>query len=98
MSFYEEGVLVDAAPYCERAVEARPDLPETHLAMGLVARGLRQRERARAELSEAARLFPAGAPGRRRAEEILEVMRRRDQRLPGGTATPESPGEIRKEP
>src|SRR6266571_3544755 len=66
MSYYDEGVLVDAAPYCEQGVRVRPDLPETHLAMGLVARALRQRDRARAELTEASRLFPAGAPGRAR--------------------------------
>jgi tetratricopeptide (TPR) repeat protein len=84
MSYYDEGVLVDAAPYCERGVEVRPDLPETHLAMGLVARALRQRERARAELTEAAHLFPPDAAGRRRAEEILDKMRRHDERVPGG--------------
>jgi len=99
LSYYEEGVLVDAAPYCERAVEARPDLPEPHLAMGLVARALHRRERARAELTEAARLFPEGAPGRLKAEEILDIMRRRDRRAPGDPATPEptgTPGDAEK--
>jgi tetratricopeptide (TPR) repeat protein len=88
MSYYDEGVLVDGAPYCEQGVRVRPDLPETHLAMGLVARALRQRDRARAELTEASRLFPAGAPGRARAEEILDRMRRHDERVPGGAPPP----------
>jgi len=91
MSYYDEGVLVDAAPYCESGVQVRPDLPETHLAMGLVARALRQRDRARAELTEAARLFPPDAPGRTRAEEILDRMRRRDQRVPGAASPPVPP-------
>jgi len=93
MSYYDEGVLVDAAPYCESAVRVRPDLPETHLAMGLLARALRQRDRARAELTEAARLFPPGAPGRTRALEILDRMRRHDERVPGGASAPVPPGE-----
>ena len=95
VSYYDEGVLVDAAPYCERAVQARPDLPETHFAMGLVARALRRRDRARDELTEAARLFPPGAPGRGRAEEILERMRRHDERLPDG-APPAPPGDAER--
>ena len=57
--------------------------------MGLVARALQRRDRARTELTEAARLFPEGSAGRRRADEILEKMRRRDLRLMGEpSATP----------
>jgi len=100
MSYYDEGVLVDAAPYCERAVQARPDLPETHFAMGLVARALRRRDRARAELAEAVHLFPQGAPGRRRAEEILDRMRRHDERLPEGAppqTLPPGEGDLRQD-
>ena len=81
MSAYDDGVIATAEQYCERAVSARPDLPETHLAMGYVARALHRRDRARDEFSKAARLFPAGSVGRRRAEEILDRMRRRDERL-----------------
>ncbi len=81
LSYFDEGLLGVAEPLCERAVRARPDLPETHFAMGLVARGLQRRERARAELKEAIRLFPADSPGRGRAEELLDRMRRRDARL-----------------
>jgi tetratricopeptide (TPR) repeat protein len=83
MSAYEDGAIADAEAHCERAVRARPDLPETHLSMGLVARALQRRDRARAELTEAARLFPRGSAGGRRAIEILEKMRRRDARLKG---------------
>ena len=81
LSYYDEGAIAVAEPYCERAVRARPDLPETHLAAGLVARALRRRDRARDELTEAVRLFPKDSPGGRRAGEILERMRRRDERL-----------------
>jgi tetratricopeptide (TPR) repeat protein len=81
LSYYDDGLLALAEPYCERAVSTRPDLPETHFAAGLVARAGRHRDRARAELTEAVRLYPPGSPGRRRAEEILERMRRRDERL-----------------
>jgi tetratricopeptide (TPR) repeat protein len=83
MSAYEDGATADAEAFCERAVQARPDLPETHLSMGLIARALQRRDRARAELTEAARLFPRGSPGGKRAAEILEKMRRRDARLSG---------------
>ncbi|HKB08534.1 MAG TPA: tetratricopeptide repeat protein [Candidatus Polarisedimenticolia bacterium] len=83
MSYYDDGRLAVAEPYCERAVRARPDLPETHFAAGLLARAQQRRDRARAELTEAVRLYPNDGPGRRRAEEILEKMRRRDQRLQG---------------
>ncbi|MFQ5877993.1 MAG: tetratricopeptide repeat protein, partial [Acidobacteriota bacterium] len=78
LSYLDEGLAAVAEPYCARAVRARPDLPETHFALGLVARSLRDRGRARAALREAARLWPAGHPGRRRAEAILEAMRRRE--------------------
>ncbi len=88
MSYLDEGAGAVAEPYCERAVNARPDLPETHLAMGLVARDLRRRDRARAELGEAVRLFPAGSQGRGRAQEILERMRRHDERVQGGETSP----------
>ncbi len=80
LSIYDEGDFAAADPLCERAVRARPDLPEPHFAMGLVARALRRRARARAEFTEAARLFPAGSPGGERAGAILETMRRRDER------------------
>ncbi len=80
LSIYGEGDFAAAEPFCERGLRARPDLPEPHFAMGLVARALRQRERARAELREAVRLFPAGSPGGERAGAILEKMRRRDER------------------
>jgi tetratricopeptide (TPR) repeat protein len=83
LSYLDEGYPAAAEPWCERAVRARPDLPETHLAYGLTARALRQRDRARAALAEAARLFPSGSEGRRRAEEILERMRRKDERDAG---------------
>ena len=79
LSYLDEGFAVAAEPFCERAAKARPDLPETRFALGLVARALRQRDLARAELTEAARLFPPGSEGRRRAEEILERMKRRDE-------------------
>lgn len=90
LSYYDEGLLGVAEPFCERAVRARPDLPETHFAMGLVARAAQRRERAKAEFAEAIRLFPADSPGRGRAEEILDRMRRRDARLLD-KPTPESP-------
>ena len=92
LSYYDEGNLAGAVGYCERAVTVRPDLPETHLAMGLLARAQRQRGRARAELTEAVRLFPPGSAGRGRAQEILDRMRRHDERAPAGSATPDTPG------
>lgn len=79
LSYLGEGLLLAAEPYCERAVRARPDLGETHLAMGLLARALRRREVARVELQEAARLLPPGSTGHRKAREILDRMRRRDE-------------------
>ena len=81
LSYYDDDVIAVAEAYCERAVAVRPDLAETHLAVGLVARAQRRRDRARAELMEAVRLFPANSAGRRRAEDVLERMRRRDERL-----------------
>jgi tetratricopeptide (TPR) repeat protein len=74
MSYLDEGALRAAEPYCERAVRSRPDLPDPHLAMARVARALGQTERARSEAAEAARLFPAGTPGRERAERILRRL------------------------
>jgi tetratricopeptide (TPR) repeat protein len=79
LSYLGGGLVLAAESYCERAVAARPDLGETHLAMGLVARALRQRDRARGHLTEAARLLPPGSQGHRKASEILERMRARDQ-------------------
>ncbi len=74
MSYFEEGALRAAEPYCERAVSSRPDLPDPHLAMARVARALGRTDQARAEAAEAARLFPAGTPGRERAERILRRL------------------------
>jgi tetratricopeptide (TPR) repeat protein len=91
LSYYDEGNLAGASSYCERAVEVRPDLPETHLAMGLLARAQRQRGRAREELTEAARLFPPGSAGRGRAQEILDRMRHHDERAPAGITRPDEP-------
>jgi len=79
LSYLEENLPEPAYEYARRAVSARPDLPETHFALGMTARALRQRDEALRELGEAARLFPGGSPGRRRAEEVLEKMRRRDK-------------------
>ncbi|HEU4401955.1 MAG TPA: tetratricopeptide repeat protein [Candidatus Polarisedimenticolia bacterium] len=70
MSYYEEGALAVAEPYCRRAVGARPDLPDPHLALARVARALRNDPLARAEAAEAARLFPPGSPGWQRARKI----------------------------
>jgi tetratricopeptide (TPR) repeat protein len=80
MSYYDEGFAVAAEPYCARAAAARPDLPEPHLALGIVARTLRKRDLAEAELATAARLFDGGSPGRQRAEELLRKMRDYDRR------------------
>jgi len=85
LSFYNESAVALAEPFCERAVRARPDLPEPHFVMGLVARASRQRERARAEFAAAARLFPPDSPGGKRVSVILDRMRRRDERDLGGT-------------
>lgn len=76
LSHLEEGVLETAFDYGTRAVAARPDLPETHFARAMAARALRRRDIALAELEEAARLFPPGSEGGRRAAEILDRMRR----------------------
>ncbi len=78
LAFVQEGLAAQGEVHCRRAVEARPDLAETHMALGLMARSLRQRDLARGEFEIAARLFPRGSRGRDRAEEILEKMRRRD--------------------
>jgi tetratricopeptide (TPR) repeat protein len=77
LSYLEEGVLQTAFDYAGRAAASRPDLPETHYALALSARALRKRDLALREFDAAARLFPPGSPGRRRAQEILEIMRRR---------------------
>ena len=76
LSYLDEGLAPAAETFCVRAVRARPDLPNTHFALGLTARALRKRDLALAEFSEAARLYPAGSEGRRRAGEILKTMRR----------------------
>ena len=80
LSYYDEKLPDAAEPYCERAVAARPDLPDTHLAMGMVARALLKRERAEAELGEALRLYPAGSPGRAKADALLRKMKEVDRR------------------
>ncbi len=79
LSFLDEGALGVAEPSCRQGAAVRPDLPETHFALGMYARAMHDRQLARVELKEAARLFPRDHPGRRRAEEILERMRRRDE-------------------
>jgi tetratricopeptide (TPR) repeat protein len=76
LSWLAEGVLETAYDYGEQAVRARPDLPEAHYALASAARALRRRDVALREFTDAARLFPEGSDGRRRAEEILERMRR----------------------
>ncbi len=83
LSFRGEGAYEAARGYCERAVRLRPDLPETHFAMGLLARAMRQDDLARSELSQAARLFPADSPGRERALRILGKMRELQERSRG---------------
>ena len=91
LAHVQEGLAAQGEPWCRRAVEARPDLAETHMALGLMARSLRQRDLARREFEIAARLFPRGSRGRDRAEEILEKMRRRDAERDsgeGGVAAP----------
>jgi tetratricopeptide (TPR) repeat protein len=85
----EEGALQPAEDRALAAVRARPDLPETHMALGLVSRALRRRDRALASFESAARLFPAGSTGRARATEWLERMR---QRGPGPGPGPAHPG------
>jgi len=89
LAHVQEGLAAQGETWCRRAVEARPDLAETHMALGLMARSLRQRDLARHEFEIAARLFPRGSRGRDRAEEILEKMRRRDAGIPAADpATP----------
>ena len=56
--------------------------------MGLLARAQRRRDLARTELKEAVRLFPAESAAGRRAAEILEKMRRFDERQRGLPAPP----------
>jgi tetratricopeptide (TPR) repeat protein len=87
LSYLEEGRAPVAERYCAGAVRARPDLPETHYAYGLLARSLRREDLAWRELTQATRLFPPGSPGRRRADEILQELNRRDRpRDEGGGA------------
>ena len=74
----EEGALQPAEDRALAAVRARPDLPETHMALAIVSRSLRRRDRALAEFEAAARLFPPGSTGRARATEWLDRMRRRE--------------------
>jgi tetratricopeptide (TPR) repeat protein len=76
LSWLDAGVLATAFDYGEQAVRARPDIPETHFALGMAARALRRRDVALREFTEAARLFPDGSDGRHRTEEILARMRR----------------------
>jgi tetratricopeptide (TPR) repeat protein len=87
LSYLDEGVLETAYEYGERAVRARPDLGETHLALASAARALRRRDVAQREFAEAARLLPEGSDGRRRALEILDRMRR----PPAGPPVPPPP-------
>jgi Flp pilus assembly protein TadD len=82
LTYVQEGQAAQGEIWCRRAVEARPDLAETHMALGLMARSLRQRDLARREFETAARLFPRGSRGRDRVEEILGKMRRRDTGAP----------------
>ena len=97
LSFRDEGAFDAAGSYCDRAVRSRPDLAETHFAQGLLLRALRREDEARVEIREAARLFPADGPGRRRVEEILRRMneRGRGARRPReeGPAASGTPGE-----
>jgi tetratricopeptide (TPR) repeat protein len=86
LSFRDEGAYVVARGYCEQGVRVRPDLPETHFAMGLLWRAMRQPGRARQELLEAARLFPPDGPGRARAETILKKMKEKGEN--GGNGGP----------
>ena len=85
LSFRDDGAFAAAEPYCESAVRARPDLAETHFAMGILARATRRTDLARRELEEAARLFPRDSPGRRRAETILLRMREAGGKSAGET-------------
>jgi len=73
----EEGALQAAEDRALAGVRARPDLGETHMALALVSRALRRRDRALASFEAAARLFPEGSTGRARALEWLDRMRRR---------------------
>jgi 4-amino-4-deoxy-L-arabinose transferase-like glycosyltransferase len=78
LSFRDEGAYEAARGYCEQGVRVRPDLPDTHFAMGLLWRALREPARAKQELLEAARLFPPDSPGRGRAETILRKMKEKE--------------------
>ena len=71
LSYAGEGMGPAAEPYCQAAVRSRPDLPETHFALGLLSLALKRDEAARHELREAARLFPEGSPGHARARKLL---------------------------
>jgi tetratricopeptide (TPR) repeat protein len=74
LSYAGAGRARDGEPYCRRAVQARPDLPETHFARAVVARALGDPGLARRELTEAVRLFPPGSPGLERARRMLDHL------------------------
>ncbi|HET8947635.1 MAG TPA: tetratricopeptide repeat protein [Candidatus Polarisedimenticolia bacterium] len=82
----EEGALQPAEDRALAAVRVRPDLGETHMALALVSRALRRRDRALASFEEAARLFPEGSTGQARAREWLDRMRRRGSGEPAAPA------------
>jgi tetratricopeptide (TPR) repeat protein len=84
----QEGALQPAEDRALAAVRVRPDLGETHMALALVSRALRRRDRALASFEEAARLFPEGSTGRARAREWLDRMRRRGAEAPAPAAGP----------
>jgi tetratricopeptide (TPR) repeat protein len=71
----EEGEVEPAYEQAQRAVAARPDRAETHMALALASRALHRRDDALRELAEAERLFPKGSAGERRARDILDRMR-----------------------
>ena len=73
----EEGTLEPAYERAAQAVRVRPERAETHMALALASRALRRRDEALRELAEAARLFPRGSAGEKRAREILDRMRSR---------------------
>lgn len=73
MSYRRED-LDRARELCERALAARPDLGETHLAMAYVAQASGEPDRARREIEQAVRLFPEGHPSLPLARRILERM------------------------
>jgi tetratricopeptide (TPR) repeat protein len=74
MSYFDDGALRMAEPYCDRAVAARPDLPDTHLARARVERMLGRTEEARREAAEAARLYAPGSAGWEKAMKILRRL------------------------